>query len=207
MKPLRGLWRHFSYNYEQGGLRQILSKLLYRARCWAFREDRWWIYERTLTTEHLDLDQGMEWREFRAEDLRRLGYFKIQQFPEMIERRLKQGAICHGLLLDGRLANLGWTQLGELELDSGAVLRDPTMGAIFDCYTVPEYRGRGLYPKSLIGMMQKLREAGAKKAWIGVDPDNLASIRGIEKAGFGERFLFLRRRVVGLTRFKRDSGS
>jgi len=205
MQRVRAFWRHFTYNYEQGGLYQITGKILFRIRHWGYSEDRWLVYEKALGSEKLVLDAGMQWLELEADDLRRHEYFKMVQFPEMIEHRLAQGAVCHGLLLDGRLANLGWTQLGILELDSGAVLRDKDAGGIFDCYTMPEYRGRGLYPKSIVGMMEKLQDAGAKKAMIGVDPDNVASMRGIEKAGFGSRFLLTRRRIVGRTQLLHSS--
>lgn len=51
---------------------------------------------------------------------------------------------------------------------------------IGDCFTLPEYRGRGLYPN----MLQKIATDIDKKIVIYVASNNYSSIKGIEKAGF-----------------------
>lgn len=53
---------------------------------------------------------------------------------------------------------------------------------IGDCLTPDKYRGKGLYPKMLRYLITKF--SVEHNVYILVDPDNIASIKGIEKAGF-----------------------
>ena len=55
---------------------------------------------------------------------------------------------------------------------------------IGNCFTLPAWRGRGLYPRLLVATCQHLSSQGHRRAIITCAPDNLASVRGIEKAGF-----------------------
>ncbi len=55
---------------------------------------------------------------------------------------------------------------------------------ICNCVTLPAHRGQGLYPRLLQASCQRLAMQGYSRAIITCAPDNLASIRGIEKAGF-----------------------
>lgn len=58
---------------------------------------------------------------------------------------------------------------------------------IASCLTAPQARGRGLYRRSLRAELCYLRERGYRRAVIETSPDNVASRKGIEAAGF--RFL------------------
>ena len=53
---------------------------------------------------------------------------------------------------------------------------------LWDFATLPSWRGRGVYPQLLQAILA--HEAGAEQLWIGHVPANLASARGIVKAGF-----------------------
>lgn len=55
---------------------------------------------------------------------------------------------------------------------------------ISNCMTMPAYRGQGLYPLVLRASCQRLAAQGHRRAIITCAPDNMSSIRGIEKAGF-----------------------
>jgi len=55
---------------------------------------------------------------------------------------------------------------------------------IGNCYTIPEARGRRLYPSLLICVCRELATRGHRQAAINCAADNVASIRGIERAGF-----------------------
>jgi RimJ/RimL family protein N-acetyltransferase len=55
---------------------------------------------------------------------------------------------------------------------------------ICNCFTYAQYRGQGLYPQLIQGACHSLAAQGFERAIITCDPDNAASIRGIEKAGF-----------------------
>ena len=59
-----------------------------------------------------------------------------------------------------------------------------TTPMISNCYTDPAWRGQGLYPQLLVTTCLHLASQGHARAIITCAPDNLASVRGIEKAGF-----------------------
>jgi len=65
------------------------------------------------------------------------------------------------------------------------------------CLTLPEYRGRGLYPGALRAIQRYLKRRGYEKCFICVRDDNRSSIRGIEKSGF---------RLAGRTRLRKIFG-
>jgi len=52
------------------------------------------------------------------------------------------------------------------------------------CFTDPEYRGRGIYPHVLRHIASVLGARGYGPFYVHTSPDNAASIRGVEKAGF-----------------------
>jgi hypothetical protein len=55
---------------------------------------------------------------------------------------------------------------------------------IANCFTEPAMRGRHLYPRMLMRVCQELARQGYGRAAISCEPQNLPSIRGIERAGF-----------------------
>jgi ribosomal protein S18 acetylase RimI-like enzyme len=65
------------------------------------------------------------------------------------------------------------------------------------CLTLPEFRGRGLYPAALLAIQVYLKDRGFHRCFICVKSDNRASIKGIEKAGFHR---------VGVTRLQKVMG-
>jgi ribosomal protein S18 acetylase RimI-like enzyme len=75
---------------------------------------------------------------------------------------------------------------------------------ICNCVTLPAYRGQGLYPQLLRASCLRLAAQGHRRAIITCAPDNIASMRGIEKAGFHRvktlRSLILLARVIAIQR-------
>jgi RimJ/RimL family protein N-acetyltransferase len=56
---------------------------------------------------------------------------------------------------------------------------------IFDCVTLPAFRGRGIYPATLRWIVAHWsRSDNIQKFWIYCDSGNIPSLRGIQKAGF-----------------------
>src|SRR5206468_11462932 len=55
---------------------------------------------------------------------------------------------------------------------------------IWDCATLPAYRGQHLYPALLHYILTTLQSGGLQRIWIGADADNLASQSGMILAGF-----------------------
>jgi GNAT superfamily N-acetyltransferase len=108
--------------------------------------------------------------------------------PAVVLERFARGRQCYvAYLEDGQtLASYGWVsfdqeEIGELGL---TIHLRPGRAYIWDCATLPPYRGQRLYPTLLIYIATVLRAQGLRRLWIGADASNYASRRGIEVAGF-----------------------
>jgi GNAT superfamily N-acetyltransferase len=106
--------------------------------------------------------------------------------PEEVFRRFDAGKHCYTGNVDGVLATYGWVTfdeelIGELRLHIRLL---PGEAYIWDCATLPEYRGLRLYPSLLWYIIGELRAQGLKRIWIGADADNLPSQVGMRMCGF-----------------------
>jgi GNAT superfamily N-acetyltransferase len=86
--------------------------------------------------------------------------------------------------MNGEPAAYGWSaweraEIGELDVRFEL---PPGERYLWDFVTLPDWRGRGIYPHMLQGIIRAESDS-AKRFWIGHDLDNVASARGIEKAG------------------------
>ncbi len=105
---------------------------------------------------------------------------------EPVLQRFQRGCHCYLARRAGQLVAYGWITFDE-ELIGGLDLRVrllPGEAYIWDCATLPAYRGQGLYPALLGHMQRELQHAGHQRLWIGMDADNLPSQAGVARAGF-----------------------
>jgi ribosomal protein S18 acetylase RimI-like enzyme len=72
---------------------------------------------------------------------------------------------------------------------------------LYDAFTFAEYRGHNLYPALLQQMLHAGRQQGLRRALIFVMSDNMASIRGVQKAGFREFQRVTYRNIFGFARY------
>jgi hypothetical protein len=86
--------------------------------------------------------------------------------------------------IEGEPVAYGWSAKGDLSIgELGlAVVLAPTCRYLWDFQTLLPWRGRGIYPRLLQSIISHDQEA--ERFWIGHDLDNVASARGIAKAGF-----------------------
>jgi ribosomal protein S18 acetylase RimI-like enzyme len=80
----------------------------------------------------------------------------------------------------------GWVTLGEERIAEveGTIRVGPGEAYIWDCATLPAWRGRGLYPALLRAIAQDLAAEGLEWVWIAARRENRPSLRGFEKAGY-----------------------
>lgn len=78
------------------------------------------------------------------------------------------------------------------------VLVPPGDAYVYESYTRPEVRGRGVYPFALRKIVTWAHEQGLAKVWVAVEDLNRASIRAVTKAGFEEAFRISFRRRLGI---------
>src|SRR3989442_52812 len=101
-------------------------------------------------------------------------------------QRFAAGKRCYIGNVEGVLATYGWVSFGE-ELIGEVHLRirlAPGEAYIWNCGTLPAYRGLRLYPALLGYIVNDLHAEGLKRVWIGADADNLPSQTGIVLCGF-----------------------
>ena len=106
--------------------------------------------------------------------------------PEPVRQRFAAGKHCYAGQIDNAIATYGWVtfdeeSIGELGLRFHLA---PGDAYIWDCATLPLYRGQGLYPALLAHIARALHQAGLSRAWVGADADNLPSQSGMARAGF-----------------------
>lgn len=113
--------------------------------------------------------------------------------PEPIRQRLDSNRRCFSLRLAGQIVSYGWVTRGVEcvgELERQFHLRDDE-AYIWDCGTVPAWRGQRCYSALLSRLIYRLHHEGIPRIWIGASRQNQPSIQGIANAGF--------QRVIDLT--------
>lgn len=142
------------------------------------------------------------WNWFRAEKWTEDG----ADFARDLESSIRRGYVFCAILHEGALAHFSNSFVqtpstpGPAEF---AFLRDDTYMGIGPCVTMESHRGRGLYPAALQILRCRARDQRVERIYINSRPENMASVRGITKAGFipvatvvGQRRLYCRTFVV-----------
>ncbi|HEV2582580.1 MAG TPA: GNAT family N-acetyltransferase [Ktedonobacteraceae bacterium] len=104
----------------------------------------------------------------------------------LVLQRFANGRQCYVGRVDGRMVTYGWVtfdeeEIGELSLN---IRLKAGEAYIWNCATLPAYRGQRLYPALLAYIVGELHRQGLRRIWIGTDTDNLPSQSGIAQAGF-----------------------
>ncbi len=104
----------------------------------------------------------------------------------VVLQRFDSGRQCYVGRIDGTLATYGWVtfdeeDIGELSL---SIRLQAGEAYIWNCATLPAYRGQRLYPALLAYIVGELHHQGLRRVWIGTDTDNRPSQSGIILAGF-----------------------
>jgi RimJ/RimL family protein N-acetyltransferase len=128
-------------------------------------------------------------------------------FSRTALERLANRSHLYTRVIDGKLAHWGWLTEGQeksVVAEVGQTVElPPNSVVLFDYYTRPEYRGRGLYSESLSQMVSDAREvSGAEWIVIGVLSTNFASRKIIERTRFEYwQSRFQKVRLGGVTRW------
>lgn len=122
--------------------------------------------------------------------------------PAIMLQRFATGRHCYAARVDGKLAAYGWVTFDEEAIgELGLRFRLKAGEAyIWDCATLPAYRGQLLYPALLSYIVSELDAAGLRRVWIGADMDNLVSQKGMALAGFQPAVDFLVDSTQGISR-------
>jgi hypothetical protein len=115
-------------------------------------------------------------------------------------KRFETGRRCYTAWVGDKLAAYGWVSfneeyIGELNLRLRLL---PGEAYIWDCVTLPAFRQNYLYSALLVYILAELRSEKLCRVWIGADLENVASQRGIARAGFRAVADLLIARVLAL---------
>jgi RimJ/RimL family protein N-acetyltransferase len=125
-------------------------------------------------------------RRIKLEGLPELSKATGEVVENEFQKRLESGRRCYTAWTGGRMGAYGWVSLeeewiGELRLH---LRLSPGEAYIWDCFTLPAFRQKYLYTALLSYIIASLRLEQLRRVWIGTNADNLASQRGIARAGF-----------------------
>ena len=100
-------------------------------------------------------------------------------------RRMEQGHRAYRALVGDAPVGWGWSAAHEARIgELGLTLQLPPGNRyLWSFETRPAWRRRGIYPRLLQAIL-RYEAAEAVRFWIGHEPGNAASARGILKAGF-----------------------
>jgi len=101
-----------------------------------------------------------------------------------VQARVDAGHRPYLARLDGVPVAYGWVATRRASIGALGISFSVPPGNryLWDFVTLPRWRGRGIYPRLLQAILR--REVEADRFWIGHDVPNVASARGILKAGF-----------------------
>jgi RimJ/RimL family protein N-acetyltransferase len=181
----------FVFHWKYGG-RSLPIKLLQaaRKRLWYTSEKRAYVFpvEQIHRLPHPRL-----LRRDRFEDLALYERTGTTQLPadayrELASARRERGEHLYTLVEGDRLLHYGWLaprHLQERDEALGQVHFAPAgSAALFDFYTHPLARGRGLYFKAICQLLHDVPATRARQVFIYVYADNGPSRHVIEKVGF-----------------------
>jgi RimJ/RimL family protein N-acetyltransferase len=113
-----------------------------------------------------------------------LGWFDLDECLQ----RFQRGDRCYTVSIDGRIAHYSWVQRSGSHPITEAGVRIPVEDRafwIYHCQTAKWARGRGIYPATLEKIVHDCFAEGYCTAWIYTAKQNVASQKGIARAGFG----------------------
>ena len=115
-------------------------------------------------------------------DIAALREYAGSVYLSAMRARFEQGWILYVGRIGGVFAGGGWVLTARHRAKVVPLLEGDA--SILDCFTLPAMRGRNVYPQLLATIAGAFRDRGGLRVFIGVNPWNAASIKGLEKAGF-----------------------
>jgi hypothetical protein len=129
---------------------------------------------------------GLEFTALQSDDLQALPADDASFRSRQLERLRRFGAsYAYAVTVDRKLAHISWLLPAQaMERDLPRVFRPLADEAeITGCETLPQYRGRGIYPFAVRNLIEVVRRDGIRRILMKTSADNRASRAGIEKAG------------------------
>lgn len=168
---------------------EVLSLALERLRNGIWSEDSLTFLTRA-TGEDPEGGQDVTFRRAEPSDAELYARTIGTESASTFRRRLTDTTSCW-LVVDGEtLLHASWTTTAAAWTRELARYFVPPPGDayIYESFTAPQTRGRGLYPFALRSLAEVLGKEGVERLWVGVESANVPSQRAIAKAGFSPAF-------------------
>lgn len=119
--------------------------------------------------------------------------------PVTFQDRLGEDRLCYVVEEGGKLLHASWVATSPVwTRELRAALRPPPRAAyVYESFTHPDARGRGVYPFALRGIVATMADRGIRHVWVAVEGSNEPSQRAVTKAGFQPAFTLGYRRRLG----------
>jgi len=125
-------------------------------------------------------------------DVEALREYAGSAYLSAMRERFEQGWIFYVGRIRGELAGGGWVLTARHKARVVPLLDGDA--SILDCFTLPSMRGRNVYSHLLASIACAFRDRGGLRVFIGVNPWNAGSIKGLEKAAFSPALKYRARR-------------
>ncbi len=182
MAVLRRLQIEYRLRGAQGLVRFLASRVIHR------KADL--VFERKMFRQKIDADDA-DMLSAVVIDHRNVDSHAVQSIKQQIlvgdNEKYRPGlsagdCLFAGVDSDGRVITYAFV-LFKTRYKKVLGLRED-VPLISNCFTEPAWRGKRLYPRMLKRVCRDLSEAGHSNISISCEPDNVSSIKGIQRAGF-----------------------
>lgn len=161
-----------------------------------------WVFETNKNEPRLcDTRMQATFEEILSAETQALAEAMSMSVADLEQERFTGNRRCFVLKVSDRIATYGWVSHGAEavgELERTFQLRE-TDAYIWDCVTLPDYRGMRCYSTFLSHVMDQLHQEGTPRIWIGASQQNVPSVKGFVNAGFSHVLDLTYRRLGPLT--------
>ncbi|MDQ3953854.1 MAG: GNAT family N-acetyltransferase [Actinomycetota bacterium] len=137
-------------------------------------------------TPDLRRDPGLTVRRATAADAELYARVIGTDSAATFRRRLTATTHCFLVHLGDDLLHASWvtTSAAWTREIGGFLVPPPGDAYVYESFTHPDARGRGVYPFALAGICDWAAETRVSHVWVAVEKGNAASLKAIRKAGF-----------------------
>ena len=119
-----------------------------------------------------------------SEDIRTIKNYTGENYIGKMEKRLANNWKLFLAYFDNKVAGCAWVISNTSEFKTKVVPLFDGDFVIIDCWIIPSYRGKKGFTFLLSFIVNQLKNENLKRAFIQANERNLASIKGIKRAGF-----------------------
>lgn len=118
---------------------------------------------------------------------------------QVFTERLRRGHVCFAAWAGGEFAHHCWLGFGPWTLgDIGITIELSAVEAyLYDAYTVPRFRGNGIYPAVVAVLLAFAGSQGHRVVYARANKHNMDAIGSLGRVGFGEAANLTFYRVLG----------